>query len=154
MSSKITTEHLRRQAIVYVRQSTMDQVINNLESQRRQYALADGARSLGWNDITVIDDDLDRSGSGAHRPDNPRSSRAHSQYSTSFSSNETGSTGCRRYPRYRNQAVPMSTNRRRVQRRLIFLPQACSLAFQPCAAARNCSSMLRNPEQPLSLRAT
>lgn len=66
--SKITTEHLTRQAIVYVRQSTLDQVHNNLESQRRQYALADRARSLGWKNVVVIDDDLGRSGSGSHRP--------------------------------------------------------------------------------------
>ena len=36
MSPKITTEHLARMAIVYVRQSTMAQVVGNLESQRRQ----------------------------------------------------------------------------------------------------------------------
>lgn len=66
--SKITTEHLTRQAIVYVRQSTADQVAHNLESQRRQYGLADRARQLGWDDVTVIDDDLGRSGSGVARP--------------------------------------------------------------------------------------
>ena len=37
--TKITTEHLARQAIVYIRQSTTDQVANNLESKRRQYNL-------------------------------------------------------------------------------------------------------------------
>lgn len=66
--SKITPEHLTRQAIVYVRQSTADQVANNLESQRRQYGLADRARQLGWNDVAVIDDDLGRSGDGIARP--------------------------------------------------------------------------------------
>ncbi|MGH8216994.1 MAG: recombinase family protein [Steroidobacteraceae bacterium] len=66
--SKITAEHLRRQAVIYVRQSTLDQVQNNLESQRRQYALADRARGLGWQEVTVIDDDLGRSGGGVHRP--------------------------------------------------------------------------------------
>lgn len=66
--SKITSEHLRRQAVVYVRQSTLDQVQNNLESQRRQYALADRARALGWKEVVVIDDDLGRSGGGVHRP--------------------------------------------------------------------------------------
>src|SRR5581483_8257195 len=66
--SKITSEHLHRQAVVYVRQSTLDQVQNNLESQRRQYALADRARALGWQEVTLIDDDLGRSGGGAHRP--------------------------------------------------------------------------------------
>jgi excisionase family DNA binding protein len=66
--SKITAEHLSRRACVYVRQSTADQVQNNLESQRRQYALADRARELGWAQVDVIDDDLGRSGSGTVRP--------------------------------------------------------------------------------------
>ena len=66
--NKITTEHLTRQAIVYIRQSTADQVAHNLESQRRQYGLADRARHLGWGDVVVIDDDLGRSGSGVARP--------------------------------------------------------------------------------------
>ena len=65
---KITPEHLTRQAIVYIRQSTADQVANNLESQRRQYGLADRARKLGWSDVAVIDDDLGRSGGGIARP--------------------------------------------------------------------------------------
>lgn len=66
--SKITAEHLSRRACVYVRQSTADQVQNNLESQRRQYALVDRARELGWAQVDVIDDDLGRSGSGTVRP--------------------------------------------------------------------------------------
>jgi hypothetical protein len=45
MSSKITAEHLARSAMVYVRQSTMTQVLGNTESQRRQYGLVDQARS-------------------------------------------------------------------------------------------------------------
>ena len=53
--SKITPEHLSRRACVYVRQSTPDQVQNNLESQRRQYALVDRARQLGWQQVEVID---------------------------------------------------------------------------------------------------
>ena len=66
--SKITAEHLSRRACVYVRQSTPDQVQNNLESQRRQYALVERARQLGWQQVEVIDDDLGRSGSGTSRP--------------------------------------------------------------------------------------
>jgi len=66
--TKITTEHLQRAAFVYVRQSTADQVLNNHESRRRQYALADRARALGWSQVEVIDDDLGRSGSGTVRP--------------------------------------------------------------------------------------
>ena len=64
MHPKITPEHLGRGAVVYVRQSTMGQVAEHTESQRRQYALADSARSLGFASVTVIDDDLGRSGSG------------------------------------------------------------------------------------------
>jgi DNA invertase Pin-like site-specific DNA recombinase len=66
--SKIGTDHLARQAVVYVRQSTADQVAHNLESKRRQYALVERARQLGWADVEVIDDDLGRSGSGVARP--------------------------------------------------------------------------------------
>src|SRR5262245_49060547 len=66
--SKIAPEHLARQAVVYNRQSTVDQVANNQESRRRQYGLADRARQLGWNDVAVIDDDLGRSGGSVARP--------------------------------------------------------------------------------------
>ena len=46
--TKITAEHLARSACVYIRQSTADQLAHNHESRRRQYALADRARQLGW----------------------------------------------------------------------------------------------------------
>ncbi len=65
---KITPDHLARGAFIYIRQSTIDQLANNHESRRRQYGLADRARALGWTDVTVIDDDLGRSGSGVSRP--------------------------------------------------------------------------------------
>ena len=65
MSTKITPDHLCRIAVVYVRQSTMAQVIGNLESQRRQYDLAGAAKGAGFVSVTVIDDDLGRSGSGS-----------------------------------------------------------------------------------------
>tara|TARA_R110002074_G_C12416177_1_gene655495 strand:+ start:559 stop:1191 length:633 start_codon:yes stop_codon:yes gene_type:complete len=65
---KITSDHLARGAYIYVRQSTADQVANNHESQRRQYGLADRAQALGWSDVSVIDNDLGRSGSGVSRP--------------------------------------------------------------------------------------
>src|SRR6202022_594562 len=64
MHSKITPEHLDRGAVVYVRQSTMGQVAEHTESQRRQYGLAESARAIGFASVTVIDDDLGRSGSG------------------------------------------------------------------------------------------
>jgi len=66
--SKISADHSSRAAYVYVRQSTSDQLTNNPESRRRQYALADRARTLGWSNVIVIDDDLGRSGGGIARP--------------------------------------------------------------------------------------
>ena len=63
MSAKITSEHLARKAIVYVRQSTAAQVRENLESQRRQYALVGYAGSLGFGDVELIDQDLGHSAS-------------------------------------------------------------------------------------------
>ncbi|MCF8482933.1 MAG: recombinase family protein [Rhodospirillum sp.] len=55
---------LQRCAIVYVRQSTRSQVMTNLESQRRQYDLAEAARDYGFARVDVIDDDLGISASG------------------------------------------------------------------------------------------
>ena len=66
--TKITAEHLARTAYVYIRQSTSDQLVHNKESQRRQYALADRARQLGWTGVEIVDDDLGRSGGGVARP--------------------------------------------------------------------------------------
>ena len=65
MSTRITPDHLGRAAVVYVRQSTMAQVTGNLESQRRQYDLAGAAETTGFRSVSVIDDDLGRSGSGS-----------------------------------------------------------------------------------------
>jgi len=64
MNPKITSEHLQRGALVYVRQSTFGQVMEHTESKRRQYALADAARELGFASVVIIDEDLGRSGSG------------------------------------------------------------------------------------------
>src|SRR5215831_10394182 len=64
MNPKLSAEHLRRRAVIYVRQSSMGQVLHNHESQLRQYGLADRARGLGFREVMVIDDDLGRSGSG------------------------------------------------------------------------------------------
>src|ERR1700694_4979235 len=66
--TKITAEHLASGAFVYVRQSTAGQLLNNHESRRRQYGLADRARTLGRAQVEVIDDDLGRCGSGVARP--------------------------------------------------------------------------------------
>jgi DNA invertase Pin-like site-specific DNA recombinase len=67
---KITSSHLDRAAIVYVRQSTLAQVRDNTESTARQYALADQAVRLGWPRarVEVVDTDLGLSGRSAeHR---------------------------------------------------------------------------------------
>src|SRR5215468_11402406 len=50
----ITADNLTRSAIVYIRQSTLHQVTNNIESGRRQYGLVERARQVGWNDVQVI----------------------------------------------------------------------------------------------------
>ena len=67
--SKVRTEHLMKEALIYVRQSTMAQVRFNQESTQRQYALRERALSLGWPEehIRVIDGDLGISESGRSR---------------------------------------------------------------------------------------
>jgi len=66
-SNKITDYHWERFAVVYVRQSTQQQVLENRESTARQYALVDRAVALGWSRdrILVIDEDQGRSGQTA-----------------------------------------------------------------------------------------
>ncbi len=66
-SEKITPRHQDRVAIVYVRQSTVQQVLDHQESTRLQYGLVTRARDLGWaaERIVVIDDDLGQSGASA-----------------------------------------------------------------------------------------
>jgi DNA invertase Pin-like site-specific DNA recombinase len=56
----LSADILKRKAVVYVRQSSQSQVMNNLESRRRQYDLIDVARQRGFLDVEVIDDDLGR----------------------------------------------------------------------------------------------
>jgi len=67
--SKISASHLVRRAYVYVRQSTLRQVLENTESTKRQYALRERAIALGWppDRIVVIDSDLGRSGADSDR---------------------------------------------------------------------------------------
>ena len=64
-SRELPPNLVARRAVVYVRQSTSSQVLENLESQRRQYELKELAASYGFRDISVIDDDLGRSASGS-----------------------------------------------------------------------------------------
>lgn len=63
LNSKVTAAHLCRNAYLYIRQSTLRQVVENTESTKRQYALRQRAIALGWSDeqIIVIDQDLGRS---------------------------------------------------------------------------------------------
>jgi len=62
-SPKITSQHLERQAYIYIRQSSLRQVEENLESQDLQYQLVQRAQALGWpqDRVVVIDDDLGKS---------------------------------------------------------------------------------------------
>ena len=62
---KVTADHLKRDAYLYVRQSTLRQVAEHGESTQRQYALRDRAVAAGWpvERVHVIDRDLGKSGS-------------------------------------------------------------------------------------------
>src|SRR6201997_1802625 len=66
-ASKVTAAHVSRTALLYVRQSSLKQVIHNTESAIRQYDLRGKAISLGWDasQITVIDIDQGHSGASA-----------------------------------------------------------------------------------------
>ena len=64
-SDSLPRSVLTRKAVVYIRQSTPQQMRNNLESQRRQYDLVNVARRHGFAQVEVIDDDLSLSASGA-----------------------------------------------------------------------------------------
>jgi len=67
LSAKVKAHHLGRQAIVYVRQSSPQQVLHHQESTQRQYALQQRAVQLGWpaECVTVIDEDQGHSGATA-----------------------------------------------------------------------------------------
>ncbi len=68
-NSKVTSDHLSRRAFLYVRQSSLHQVIEHQESGRRQYALRERAIALGWaqDQIEVIDSDQGQSGASQDR---------------------------------------------------------------------------------------
>ena len=61
MSEKLTASRLARRAIVYVRQSSYQQLVHNTESRRLQYAMETRVRDLGWQETEVIDEDQGRS---------------------------------------------------------------------------------------------
>jgi DNA invertase Pin-like site-specific DNA recombinase len=67
ISSKVKPSHLSRKAMVYIRQSTAQQVLNNQESTARQYALDQRAVHLGWpaESVVIVDEDQGRSGQTA-----------------------------------------------------------------------------------------
>ena len=65
MSDKIREHHLKRKAILYVRQSSHYQVLHNEESRRLQYAMETRVKHLGWTHVEVIDEDLGKSASGS-----------------------------------------------------------------------------------------
>ncbi len=60
IGQKVTANHLKKQAYCYVRQSTMKQVLENVESTKRQYALRDRAIALGWPIIKIVTIDSDQ----------------------------------------------------------------------------------------------
>jgi DNA invertase Pin-like site-specific DNA recombinase len=60
---KLQPHHLARKAVIYLRQSSPGQVKHNLESQHLQYAMADRARALGFQQTEIIDSDLGSSAS-------------------------------------------------------------------------------------------
>lgn len=64
---KVTASHLRRDAYLYIRQSTVRQVFENIESTKRQYALRESAVAMGWpiERVIVIDSDLGQSGASS-----------------------------------------------------------------------------------------
>ena len=66
---KVQASHLQRDAYLYVRQSSLQQVFENQESTQRQYALRQRAVALGWplERIVVIDSDLGKSGASSRR---------------------------------------------------------------------------------------
>lgn len=68
-TGKVSSSHLTRKAFLYVRQSTLRQVLNNTESGERQYALKQRAIALGWPAERVITIDCDQGQSGASASD-------------------------------------------------------------------------------------
>ena len=67
VNEKISKKHLEKRAIVYLRQSSISQVKNNIESQRLQYALSERATQLGFKQVDIIDKDLGASAATGSR---------------------------------------------------------------------------------------
>jgi DNA invertase Pin-like site-specific DNA recombinase len=64
MSEKIKAHHLKRKAVLYVRQSLAFQVAYNQKSGKLQYAMSNRLQATGWCQIEVVDEDLGRSAAG------------------------------------------------------------------------------------------
>lgn len=66
--TKVQPTHLERQAVIYIRQSSPQQVRQNTEGRQRQYQLSEQAQALGWSapQVVIIDDDLGISGARSH----------------------------------------------------------------------------------------
>jgi len=93
MSEKITARHLARPAMLYIRQSTAQQLVHNEESRRLQYAMATRLRRLGWREVEVVDEDLGKSAAGT--VDRPGFQRLVSQVSLG----KVGAVGARELSR-------------------------------------------------------
>jgi DNA invertase Pin-like site-specific DNA recombinase len=67
----VQPHHLRRKAVIYIRQSTGHQVLTNLESQQLQHAMREHAHHLGWPDerIEVVETDMGRTAQSTERRD-------------------------------------------------------------------------------------
>jgi DNA invertase Pin-like site-specific DNA recombinase len=61
---KIGAQHRLRKAVLYIRQSSAQQVLHNRESQTLQYAMRERLATLGWSEIEIIDEDLGLSANG------------------------------------------------------------------------------------------
>ena len=68
-ATKVSATHLARTAYLYVRQSTLRQVMENTESTQRQYALRQRAVALGWPAEAIVTIDSDQGHSGASAAD-------------------------------------------------------------------------------------
>lgn len=68
-AAKVCASHLARTAYLYVRQSTLRQVMENTESTQRQYALRQRAVALGWSSEMIVTIDTDQGQSGASSAD-------------------------------------------------------------------------------------
>jgi DNA invertase Pin-like site-specific DNA recombinase len=66
MNDKVKNHHLKRLACLYIRQSSPQQLVENVESKHRQYALKERAITLGWKNeqVQIIDSELGKSAAG------------------------------------------------------------------------------------------